>query len=325
MLYHANLGHIYTRCFFCSCLFFALFWEECGAFSIWYFFANLYLYRTPSSWDPHDDMMLRHLKEQQKLGWKEIAVHFPNRTTNACQFRWRRLMSGTLRSSSGGGSGMPGVGAAPAQAHHHTASSGASPVSTPSSAHQLRYMESATATPSPTTPGGDHHMLRTAYPDPRTGNWSRDEDELILARSDLRVEELSLLLPQRNETEIWHRRGKLLESTQGALKSAPPAQYSGQPHQYQHQHGNYAVQHSQQYSSTRRSSVDPVTLLPPVNQALPPGHQQQGLQPPKLHSKKSSSSPFDGLRLPLPVSQTRRPGQSREGSSNSGGSTYKGY
>lgn len=53
--------------------------------------------KTPSSWDPHDDMILRHLKEQLKLGWKEISSHFPNRTTNACQFRWRRLMSGTLR------------------------------------------------------------------------------------------------------------------------------------------------------------------------------------------------------------------------------------
>lgn len=55
--------------------------------------------KTPSSWDPHDDFLLRHLKEQRKLGWKEIALHFPNRTTNACQFRWRRLVSGTLRSA----------------------------------------------------------------------------------------------------------------------------------------------------------------------------------------------------------------------------------
>ncbi|AOW02248.1 hypothetical protein B0I75DRAFT_18130 [Yarrowia lipolytica] len=53
--------------------------------------------KTPSSWDPHDDLLLRHLKETLKLGWKEIASHFPNRTPNACQFRWRRLISGTLR------------------------------------------------------------------------------------------------------------------------------------------------------------------------------------------------------------------------------------
>ncbi|KAK9468976.1 hypothetical protein V1512DRAFT_258340 [Lipomyces arxii] len=53
--------------------------------------------RNPSSWDPHDDLLLRHLKEQQKLGWKDIANHFMGRTPNACQFRWRRLMSGSLR------------------------------------------------------------------------------------------------------------------------------------------------------------------------------------------------------------------------------------
>ncbi|KAK9461352.1 uncharacterized protein V1516DRAFT_675727 [Lipomyces oligophaga] len=53
--------------------------------------------RNPSSWDPHDDLILRHLKERQKLGWKDIANHFPGRTPNACQFRWRRLMSGSLR------------------------------------------------------------------------------------------------------------------------------------------------------------------------------------------------------------------------------------
>lgn len=54
--------------------------------------------RTPTSWDPADDKLLRHLKEVQKLGWKEIASNFSNRTPNACQFRWRRLKSGSLKS-----------------------------------------------------------------------------------------------------------------------------------------------------------------------------------------------------------------------------------
>ncbi|KAH3667888.1 hypothetical protein WICMUC_005166 [Wickerhamomyces mucosus] len=56
--------------------------------------------RTPSSWDPQDDLLLRHLKEELKLGWKEISTHFNNRTPNACQFRWRRLRSGSLKSQS---------------------------------------------------------------------------------------------------------------------------------------------------------------------------------------------------------------------------------
>lgn len=53
--------------------------------------------RTPSSWEPQDDVLLRHLKEVKRLGWKEIAQYFTNRTPNACQFRWRRLRSGNLK------------------------------------------------------------------------------------------------------------------------------------------------------------------------------------------------------------------------------------
>lgn len=53
--------------------------------------------RTPMSWDPEDDILLKELKEEQRLGWKEIATHFPGRTSHACQFRWRRLVSGTLK------------------------------------------------------------------------------------------------------------------------------------------------------------------------------------------------------------------------------------
>ncbi|SCU85617.1 LADA_0D08592g1_1 [Lachancea dasiensis] len=53
--------------------------------------------KNPSSWDPQDDVLLRHLKEVKKLGWKEIAQYFKNRTPNACQFRWRRLRSGNLK------------------------------------------------------------------------------------------------------------------------------------------------------------------------------------------------------------------------------------
>lgn len=53
--------------------------------------------RTPTSWDQLDDILLMHLKDQQKLGWKEIASNFQNRTPNACQFRWRRLKLGNLK------------------------------------------------------------------------------------------------------------------------------------------------------------------------------------------------------------------------------------
>ncbi|KAI5789036.1 hypothetical protein EDC01DRAFT_775468 [Geopyxis carbonaria] len=53
--------------------------------------------RTPMSWDPKDDILLKQLKEEQRLGWKEIATHFRGRTSHACQFRWRRLASGQLK------------------------------------------------------------------------------------------------------------------------------------------------------------------------------------------------------------------------------------
>ncbi|KAL6940371.1 hypothetical protein ACO0QE_004270 [Hanseniaspora vineae] len=56
--------------------------------------------KIPSSWDPQDDILLRHLKEIKKLGWKDIAQYFKNRTPNACQFRWRRLKSGALKHKS---------------------------------------------------------------------------------------------------------------------------------------------------------------------------------------------------------------------------------
>ncbi|CCE61184.1 hypothetical protein TPHA_0A00990 [Tetrapisispora phaffii CBS 4417] len=55
--------------------------------------------KNPSSWDPQDDILLRHLKEVKKMGWKDISQYFQNRTPNACQFRWRRLKSGNLKSN----------------------------------------------------------------------------------------------------------------------------------------------------------------------------------------------------------------------------------
>ena len=60
---------------------------------------NHNLNKHPSSWEPLDDLLLRHLKEIKKMGWKEISQYFENRTPNACQFRWRRLKSGNLKSN----------------------------------------------------------------------------------------------------------------------------------------------------------------------------------------------------------------------------------
>ena len=52
---------------------------------------------SPQSWDPRDDALLVYLKESENMGWKQIANYFSSRTSNACQFRWRRLKSGKLK------------------------------------------------------------------------------------------------------------------------------------------------------------------------------------------------------------------------------------
>lgn len=52
--------------------------------------------KSSSAWLPKDDALLRFLKEYRKLGWREIAMYFPTRTLNACQFRWRRLIAGVI-------------------------------------------------------------------------------------------------------------------------------------------------------------------------------------------------------------------------------------
>lgn len=46
-----------------------------------------------STWSAEEDKLLRELKEVQKLGWREISTFFHERTPNACQFRWRRIIS----------------------------------------------------------------------------------------------------------------------------------------------------------------------------------------------------------------------------------------
>lgn len=48
------------------------------------------------TWTPEADAKLILLKEEQGLGWSEIAEYFPSRTSNACQFRWRRLKNREL-------------------------------------------------------------------------------------------------------------------------------------------------------------------------------------------------------------------------------------
>ncbi|EGW33771.1 uncharacterized protein SPAPADRAFT_48888 [Spathaspora passalidarum NRRL Y-27907] len=45
-----------------------------------------------TTWTQSEDELLRGLKEVQKLGWREISTFFHERTPNACEFRWRRII-----------------------------------------------------------------------------------------------------------------------------------------------------------------------------------------------------------------------------------------
>lgn len=83
--------------------------------------------RTPTSWDAQDDLLLMHLKDTQKLGWKEIASHFNNRTPNACQFRWRRLKSGNLKNPPKSSQALGGLAAAAIAAGSGSDSGNSSP------------------------------------------------------------------------------------------------------------------------------------------------------------------------------------------------------
>jgi hypothetical protein len=47
--------------------------------------------RGSKSWSADEDSLLLRLKEVEKKNWYQIATYFPDRTTNGCQFRWRRL------------------------------------------------------------------------------------------------------------------------------------------------------------------------------------------------------------------------------------------
>lgn len=55
-----------------------------------------------TTWTPEEDKLLRQLKGVQKLGWREISAFFYDRTPNACQFRWRRIISGIASTKSHG-------------------------------------------------------------------------------------------------------------------------------------------------------------------------------------------------------------------------------
>lgn len=191
--------------------------------------------RTPASWDPQDDALLRHLKENQKLGWKEIAAHFTNRTPNACQFRWRRLKLGSLKTTpierpqtppdatppdsvQPTGVELPkypnwAVSALPS----HTG--GNAPINVLAEQDLLNLVLLLALLDLRTSFGmGESFLFANGLP--AAGPWTAQEDELLMLkrRRELSLAELSILLPLRTEDEILERI-RLLERQRARLVS----------------------------------------------------------------------------------------------------------
>lgn len=246
--------------------------------------------------------MLRYLKETKKLGWKEIALHFPNRTTNACQFRWRRLVFGNVRSVS---------------------TSSATPVSTScnqnsvgsSTQHHFDPPPEASVNPylkqqQVPAPGFVDPLYQPTYIPPYSKPWSREEDKVILARSDLRLDELSLILVGRNEMEIMNRKTELLSRYPHPVPTSAPLKktHSSSDSKSQHHSSASALPPLREYTSMNQlpsiSTISNQTSSAFNNNVLPP-----------LKTLKKSKSTFDGLRLPPPPHSHVQPSSSFQPSS----------
>lgn len=138
---------------------------------------------SPQSWDDSDDKLLIQLKEVQHLGWKQIAKYFNNRTSNACQFRWRRLKSGQLKK----------VSKSKLYARQHQQSDD----------HQLSNDLSGTSINSSDL---TEQQLVNKIPSFKN-RWTIEEDNLIRSRisKKLSVVELSILLPNKSTSSIEER------------------------------------------------------------------------------------------------------------------------
>lgn len=136
---------------------------------------------SPQSWDDDDDLLLIKLKEINHLGWKQIAKHFTNRTSNACQFRWRRLKSGQLKKVSKNNKKFLISKEFYQQNHHHN--------------NNNCNME---AEISNKIMSQNNEIFKP---------WALEEDNLLRSRVDkkLSVTELSILLPNKSIMEIENR------------------------------------------------------------------------------------------------------------------------
>ncbi|CAH6722401.1 hypothetical protein CLIB1444_09S02762 [[Candida] jaroonii] len=94
--------------------------------------------KSSTTWTQKEDKLLRELKEHQKLGWREISTFFNDRTPNACQFRWRRIISsinGKTNSRSSSISSISSVSSASS-----LSSNSSSPILNKKTHHSINYI-----------------------------------------------------------------------------------------------------------------------------------------------------------------------------------------
>ncbi len=129
---------------------------------------------SPTSWTSEHDTLLRHLKEEQKLGWKQISAHFENRTPNACQFRWRRLRQSITGS---------------------TTTARKSRMKSSSVDHDICNDTSTMKSKIP---------LSSTTIGAKNSKWTQEEDDILFSRvaRGLTPDELSVILCSKTESEI---------------------------------------------------------------------------------------------------------------------------
>ncbi|VEU23133.1 DEKNAAC104262, partial [Brettanomyces naardenensis] len=156
---------------------------------------------SPQSWDPRDDALLVHLKEVENMGWKQISSYFKNRTSNACQFRWRRLKSGKLKTYNSHRVIKLDPEYLNQVRNHRTGSMLVDDLKM-----RRNKLKKSIIRPVPEKRSADHHGV-VASSSSIPSIWTKEEDQLVIDRipRNLSFDELCILLPSKTNFQIRDR------------------------------------------------------------------------------------------------------------------------
>lgn len=113
-----------------------------------------------STWTPAEDKLLRELKEEQKMGWKQILTYLNDRTPNACQFRWRRVV-GSINVSNTSVATLPPSSPAASSSRSHSLTH----IDTPSSPMTSPKQPNPSIAESAESESRDHMQIADTTPD----------------------------------------------------------------------------------------------------------------------------------------------------------------